>query len=424
MQAQLSHPPTRFRSTRLVAVTLSAIAACALVISLAGGCDRKPAGTTASKAGSSPEAVSVRLVAVESRAVTRTVDMTGTLFGQEETTIAAKVPGQIISVSADLGDVVQHGGPLAQIDPRDFQLAVEEARAARQAALAQLGLSQLPQGDIDVKSLPVVVRAMAEAANAEARLARAKLLFERTPPLMSQQEFEDIQTQSEVAKAQVNSVELDARAQLAEARVAEASLAVAEKRLADATVLAPGELPLQYRVAERRVSVGEYVVSGSALFRLVATDRVKFRGSLPERYVGQVAPGCSATLHAQGLTSPVQAVVTRVAPAINPASRAFEVELEADNQDGKLKPGAFVRATLRLQREEIAAFVPKTALVESLGSERVLTVKDGKAVEVVVTTGDEQEHMIEVVGLPASMTHVIAEPDRGLAAGTPVQVAP
>ena len=56
------------------------------------------------------------------RELPRFTQVTGTLFGDEETTIAAKVEGRVVEVLKDLGDVAMPGDPLVRVDPTDYEL--------------------------------------------------------------------------------------------------------------------------------------------------------------------------------------------------------------------------------------------------------------------------------------------------------------
>lgn len=314
------------------------------------------------------------------------------------------------------------GGKLAQVETADYTLAVEEARSALLASLARLGLTELPETDVDLRTLPVVARAEAQAINAEAKLQRARKLYDRSPPLISEQEFADIQTQRDVALTELQGEQISARSQLADARVRAAVLASAEKRLTDASVNAPADLPLRYRVAERRISAGEYVSAGTPLFRLVATDRVKFRGSVPERFAGMVQIGAPARLEAAGYSAAFDARVVRIAPAIDPTSRAFEVEIEAENPEQRLKPGGFLRARVRTHIDEAARFVPASALSRFTGVQRVFSVVEGRIVEHKVRTGETRGELVEVLDLPPEVAAVVDAPRRGLARGVAARV--
>ncbi len=383
------------------------------------GCDRTPERP----APEAPPAREVVLVPVLTKPALRFIEITGTLFGEEEVLISAKVPGRIAAISADLGDQVASGATVAEIDPTDYTLAVDEQQASLQADLAKLGLDQIPTGEFDLAALPVVARAEAEARNAQARLDRARRLFERTPPLLSEQDYADIETQSQVAVTSAAVERLNAMSLVASARVSAAALEIARQRLADTTITAPRDPNLTYQVASRMVSVGELVSANQPLFRLVAVDRVKFRGQVPERFAPQIRADAAATLVADAYPEPFSATVSRISPAVDPQTRSFAIEILAANPERDLMPGSFVRAQIVTGLDENARFVPASAVSQFAGVTRLFSVREGKVVEHRVTLGPEVDATREVISGLGPVDQVIDRP-RGLGAGVPVVVKP
>ncbi len=420
----LPREPQAARCKRKRVRTVVALVLLAPVALIAiAACNRAPqAGPGNAAKAEAPAPRQVALADVVTRSIERTLEVTGTLFGEEDVTVAAEVPGRIVEISADLGDQVPHAGKLARIDPTDYTLAVEEQRAALLAALAKIGISEMPSGDVDLSSLPLVARAIAQEENARARLDRARRLFDRTPPLLSEQDFADIQTQFDVASTVVRGERLAAQSLLADARVRASALRQAEQRLSDTNVIAPAEKPLTYRVAARRVSVGEIVAQGQPMFRLVASDRVKFRGLVPERFARDVVAGANVRLFIDGFPDPFEAKVSRIAPAVDVATRSFSIEIEAANPSGALKPGSFARARVVTRIEDGVRFVPESASVTFAGVQRVFSVRDGKVVEHRVRLGVSDTGFVEVLDLPAGIAQVISRPPPGVGAGTPVAI--
>ena len=377
------------------------------------------------------EAVAVSVGAVRSGAVWRTVDVTGTLFGEEEATIASKLSGRVEAVAADVGDRTPSGTVLARIEARDYELGLAEAEAALASSLARLGLTAIPGPGFDSESLPAVRRARAEAANAAAKLERARQLFEQTPPLISEQDYADIRTANDVARETAETELLTARAMLAEVRAQESAVAMSRQRLADTAIIAP-TLPatsaspvaatsVAYEVAGRMVSLGEYVTAGQAMFRLVAMERIDFRAEVAERFAGQVTPGQQVRVWVEAYPDPTVGEVARVSPSIDAASRTFLIEVRIDNRDGRLKPGAFARGEVRLREEQGVTFVPADAVVTFAGVTRVFSVENGRAKEHRVRAGVRIGEELEIVGgLPVS--EVVITGAAGLAEGVPVAV--
>src|SRR3954471_19559803 len=100
-----------FRANRMFSVVASIVFAVVLVS--VAGCEKQTAAREEERK-QDPVAVTVAPAIVAS--VQRTVDITGTLFGDEEATVSAKVPGRIVSILGDVGDRAAAAQPLAQID--------------------------------------------------------------------------------------------------------------------------------------------------------------------------------------------------------------------------------------------------------------------------------------------------------------------
>jgi multidrug efflux pump subunit AcrA (membrane-fusion protein) len=73
--------------------------------------------------------------------------------------------------------------------------------------------------------------------------------------------------------------------------------------------------------------------------------------------------------------------VVRLSPALEEANRSLIVEAEVDNTQGLLRPGSFARAEILTESGGDSLLVPASALVVFAGIEKVVTVKDGKALE-------------------------------------------
>lgn len=217
------------------------------------GC-RKKAEATGRKAD---EAVIVTLAPSRAMSVQRTIDVVGTLFGDEEAQISAKVPGRVLKTIVDIGDRVDAGAPLAQIDPVDYELARKQAESQLQQTLSKLGLNAMPSADFNADTVPTVQQAKLQAANAEARFRRADKLFLQKPPLISEQDYADAKTKAQVDRSAYDVALLNAKAILAEVHSRQADLAIAERRLTDATVrapqLTPGSTTPRYGVTARQV---------------------------------------------------------------------------------------------------------------------------------------------------------------------------
>jgi membrane fusion protein, multidrug efflux system len=418
------------RSSELCLLASGLLASFALA-----SCSRSP-GTPAAGAPvanvSAREPIDVVVAPVEFASVQRHVRATGTLFGEEQSLIAAKLSGRVESVFHDIGDSLKPGEALLRIEGMDYELALAERKRAFEQALARLGLEALPKSeDFSVDTLPAVERARLQAENAEARFARGQTLHKRTPPAMSDQDFADIETAWEVAKADHQLARLNAKAQLAEARALEAQVATATQRLADTTHVVPrGQRPgveegtvdanTEYVVTARRVSTGDYVAIGAPMFELLDPDPLKLRVRVPEREVPHVHVGASASLTVDAYATPFDGRVSRINPAVDARTRTFEVEIVVPNGDRRLRAGSFAKVAIESELEPGVPLIPRTAFTVFAGVHKVFVVDGGKALERVVMLGEDIGERVEVVKGLSAKDLILPAPPVGLNSGTPV----
>ncbi|HEY7118779.1 MAG TPA: efflux RND transporter periplasmic adaptor subunit [Tepidisphaeraceae bacterium] len=425
------------KSSRLLPFAATAVFALA-AITTSIACDRKSQAAN-TQGGRAATTVPVILQAVKTLPVQRTVDVVGTLYGEEETVVSAKVPGRIIALYKDVGDTVAPGEPLVQLKQNDYQLAVSKAQLAMEEALSKLGLKELPSKDYDVTKVPTVVKAKLQAENAEARFNRGKKLFESKPPLMSEQDFADLETALRVARSTYDVELLSARSLVAQAWSLKGDLDIAQQRLTDATTRAPstpdattqpvdtGRPPTQphsYIVTARYVNTGELVREITACYRLVDDSPIKLRAKVPERHVAEIQVG-------QKVRATVEAYpgvdfwgsVSRVNPQIDPDNRTFSIEVLIPNDDHRLKPGAFARASVQTRIDPNVVFAPQEAVITFAGVNKVFTVKDNKAVEITIDPGEaraENNNFVEIAtGLKGNEQLVVSGASK-LATGVPV----
>jgi RND family efflux transporter MFP subunit len=397
-----------------------------LAFSLAS-CGPNPpsASGSAPRGGPAPASVEVQVAPVRKLQAVRNVDVTGTLFGDIETSVAAKVAGRISALHVDLGSVISTGDSLAELEQADYLLELAQRERSVDATLSALGLASAPTAEFDLESVPSVRQRRSEAANAKAKFDRAQRLFDQTPPLIAEQDLADLRTAWTMADDAAESAVLDAKALIAKAAAEQAAVEIAKQRLSDAKVLAPtGEKGEKrtFHVAEKLVAIGELMTPGTPMFRLVAVDPIRFRASVPERFASAVSVGQQASLQPEGVREAVRGQVSRVAPRIDERSRTFDVEITIDNADNRLKPGAFARGGIDIRRDENVIFVPEAAVVTFAGVERVFSVKDGKAVAHRIRTGQRQDGLVEVIGsLDAS--EVVVRNAANLSQDAPVTLA-
>ena len=76
------------------------------------------------------------------RLSSHSVEVVGSLAADEEVLVSAQVAGELASINVDFGSFVKQGQPIAQIDRRDAQMKLEQARASLNQTMARLGMKE------------------------------------------------------------------------------------------------------------------------------------------------------------------------------------------------------------------------------------------------------------------------------------------
>ncbi|MBI1851875.1 MAG: efflux RND transporter periplasmic adaptor subunit [Planctomycetes bacterium] len=382
---------------------------------LAGGCD------SGSRAASAAPAEPPRVVhvtnAIEGR-LPRTIAVTGTLAADDLAVLSFKVPGRVQAIDVDLGSRVQKSQPIARLDPTDFRLRLEQAKAFVQQARARLGLGPDDGDDrVDPEKTPPVRQA--RATRDEARLTRDRNAALLDQKLVSQSQLDAADAALLVAESRCQDALEEVKERQALLVQRRSELEITRQQLDDTILSAPGDGSVRIRQA----AVGEYVTAGSPIVTLVRVDPLRLRLPVPERHAPGVTTGQRVRFTVEGESKPHEGVVARISPSISEQNRTLLLEAEVPNSDGEMKPGAFARAEIVTGIEDTVVLVPASAVVVFAGLEKVLSVRDGRVVEKPIQTGRRSGEHVEVTeGLAVGDT-VVLDPGN-LVGGQPVTATP
>jgi RND family efflux transporter MFP subunit len=345
------------------------------------------------KSPQSDQAIAVTTARVMTHPVQRRVPIVGSLYGREEIPVTPEVSGRVVRIVHETGEMVSPGDVLFEIDPREYELAVNESRRSLEWELAKLGLKTPPTSDdaVAIDKLPMVVRAKAQLDLSEQVHRRASLL--KAQKTISQDEWDKAEAELKLSQAAHEQAVLDARTNLAAVRQKQAMLETALERLADTKVVAPR--PTLLVDNERTVTEGEFISinrGGEPAFRLVIADPLKLQAAVAERYAGEIKKGQKAGLMTEATGQAIfYGLVNRVHPTVDRASRTFQVEVEIRNKDRQLPPGAFARGAIVTRESEKALLVPAEAIVRFAGVVKVFVVRDNLSQSVPVKVGERIE---------------------------------
>src|SRR5262245_57064041 len=335
----------------------------------------------------------------------RTNAALGSLVAFDHATISVKVPGRLRTITVDLGSLVQRGQLIAQTEPQDYQLRVQQAEAAVAQARVRLGLPATGTNDnIDQEQTSLVRQAGVLAEEARANRDRLAALLEQGITPRAQ-----VDTAEASYKVALSRLE-DAREEIHNRRAVlvqrRSELEIARQQLSDVSVHAPFDGAIQ----EKRASVGEYLAAGSPLATIVRMDPLRLRAEVPEREVPNIRVGQTVRVTTEGDPNVYTGRIARLSPTITPQNRMLMVEAEVKNTNGALRPGSFARAEIVTDDRNMSLMVPTRTITTCAGVDKVLVVKDGKVVEKHITTGRRTTEWTEVVGGLAAGEAVVMEP--------------
>jgi multidrug efflux pump subunit AcrA (membrane-fusion protein) len=399
------------------------------------GCGAR--GEKTASASQAPRAVPVTLAKVEKRPLERTVDVVGTLKGWDEVTVGAKKVGRVLTVRHDIGDRVQPGEVLVELEATDADLAIEQAEKQLIAELAKVGIlvDRIPEKvptaeEVNIARLPSVVQAQVALDRARLNLARERNLNSKGAGM--RQELQNAESDVRNAEAGLENAVLTARATIASAFAFKVGLDVVRQGRKDMLIRAPqpSQPPFgmkaspTYAVSKRSVSEGQMVREGDAAFDLLIEDPLRLWVNVPERFVAEVAVGQEVRLLVAAYGDRAFAgKVSRINPSIDTTSRTFQVEVAVPNADRKLRPGGFAKASIITQRSDQATIVPLDAIVRFAGVTKLFTVVDGqKAHAIEVETGKEGPGWAEILQPLPDGAQVVTSGQSQLAEGTAVVV--
>jgi len=256
-----------------------------------------------------------------------------------EADVIAKVEGEIREVLVEEGDTVKKGQVLAKLDGDRLRLELNESSA---------------------------------------RLNKMQRDFERNKELrekglLSEGDFEKIRYDLEALQAAFNLASLEL----------------------DYTQI---RAPIPGVISERYIKLGNTVRIGEPMFRVTGFDPLVAYMHIPEREFRRISAGQPVAIDIDALAGEdFIATVTRVSPIVDPGTGTFKITIEIRDETLRIKPGMFGRMSIVYDRHENVMQVPRSAVIDDMGTDTVFVVEDGKAVKRIVQTGYGEKGMIEIV---------------------------
>ncbi len=361
--------------------------------------------------------VLVGTLAPERRDMEVKLAFTADILPAQQAAIFSKVSGYIRRIHADRGDFVKTGQLLAEIDDRELQAALDQARAALQTGEAgfEVARSTLEGNRANLENQRAnLTKARAVADNDARQAERMRTLFERG--LVAATEFENARTTTEssragvqaalaqlrVAEVQITTAESQVLLAQAQVQSYRAALQLAESNLANTRLLAP----FSGYVSQRNLDPGAAVSAQSAgtvttsvgILTIQDMQTVKVQIEVPERSIARVTVGSQVRL----TVDPYQdeaftGSVARVVHYLDPRTRTMGIEVEIPNPAGRLKPGMYARVEVVVETRHGILTIPREAVRLGEAEPTVMVVREGVVEAVPVQLGVADARGIQVL---------------------------
>jgi RND family efflux transporter MFP subunit len=189
------------------------------------------------------------------------------------------------------------------------------------------------------------------------------------------------------------------------------------------------QAPFDGIVTARNIDIGDLVTaggtSGRALFQVCDTHVVRIYVNVPQAYLGELKPGITASLSLpQFPNETFAATLVTTSDAVTTDTRSSLVQLQAENRDGRLWPGAFTEVHFHLDAKPNVIRIPETALFFGPhGIEIATLTSDSKVAMSKVELGRNLGNQVEILSGISPDASVIDNPPESFTNGLTVRVA-
>jgi len=250
-----------------------------------------------------------------------------------ESNLSFKVAGTVQKLFVKVGDKVRSGQLIAQLDPTDYQLQLQQTQAALQQAKAQ-------------------------SRNAEAAYERAMKLYENRN--IARSDLDVARAAAESATAAVKSMEKQVEL---------------SQRQSDYTRL---RAPIDGAIAMVSCEVNENVRAGETIVSLTSGSQIEVNISLPGILITQINEGKKVTVTFDAIQGKeFEATITEVGVAAVEMTAAFPVIIRLNRTDPKVRPGMAASVSIEFESSDKKErfVVPTSAVLEDRQGRFVFVVK-------------------------------------------------
>ena len=271
-----------------------------------------------------------------------------------------------------------------------------------------LGVIESPEVDQQL------AQANADLATAQANANNAAIQADR---------YRDLLKSDAVSKQDTDNFVTQQASTTTQVRSAEANVQRLQQLVAFEQVTAPFDGVVTARDVDQGQLINAGAGAGSELFHVSQTGTLRVYINVPQIDSRAARPGVKATLTlAEFPGREFEGTIVRTSDSIDANTRTLLVEVDVNNRDGKLMPGAFAEVHMKLPSDARSLVIPVPAMIFRSQGLQVAVVQGNKAKLVPIAVGRDDGRVVEVTqGLTAN-DEVIQDPPDSIIDGEIVHV--
>lgn len=333
-----------------------------LVVSLVStGCAKKDKDNKEAK---KEEYIPVETMTVTTGEIYDEAIFVGRIYSEKDFPVVSAFPGRISSIDVNLGDEVEEGEVLFSIQNEEIERKEQMAKKALDAGNAQMDrtISEMksmnPQGQLENQS------------------NQTEIPTDKVEPNLNMQNSAQIQMEMQGEIEELNMA-------YEQAKIALDSLNV--------------KSPSKGIVSYMNIREGEIATNSSPTMIISNLDRVYLETFITDRIVDKVNKGDEVLVDIPSFSiEDYKCSIDEISVGPSMENGMYRIRVFIENDDHKIRPGAFGKVRIKLDKREKAVVIPSDAVIDKNGEKVIYIVEDGVAVEKKISLGLDTGEKVEI----------------------------
>ncbi len=312
-----------------------------------------------SRGGKKGGAVPVDVAIARTDSLQKSQPLTGTTTPFRTVSLRSQVEGRLLGLNVDVGDTVNQGQVIGQVDDVLLRTAINQAEAELASLKSEVARinAQISNARAEVERTKLQQQQLQADSQRQQKLASQGAIAKQTAEQASTQ----AQSAAQVVRAAQESVEVEQQAlAAAKGRVVAQQAVVAEavERRSYARLISP----IAGAVLQRLTEPGNLLQPGNEILNIGDFNRIKVEVQVSELELAKIQVGQSVEVRLDAFTNQTYyGTVTRISPAADPTARLIPVEVVIPNKDRQIGSGLLARVNFT-SPEQANVVIPESAL--------------------------------------------------------------